>query len=88
MPEPGFTTYGRGLLHVLVIHDWCCDHSTWHHMLRYLTPDRSTYVFGDLRGYGAFREIEGTHTLDETSADAIDIANKLGWLDSFRSATR
>jgi 3-oxoadipate enol-lactonase len=77
--ELGFTTHGQGPLRVLVLHDWFCDHSSWDATLAYLTPDHFTYVFGDLRGYGASREIEGTNTLDEAAGDAIAIANKLGW---------
>ena len=77
--ELGFTTYGHGPLRVLVLHDWFCDHSSWDATLPYLTPDRFTYVFGDLRGYGSSREIEGTNTLDEAAGDAIAIADKLGW---------
>ena len=50
----GFTTYGHGRLCGLVLHDWFCDHSSWDATLPYLTPDRFTYVFGDLRGYGRF----------------------------------
>jgi pimeloyl-ACP methyl ester carboxylesterase len=61
------------------LHDWFCDHSSWDATLPYLTQDRFTYIFGDLRGYGASREIEGTNTLDEAAGDAIAIANKLGW---------
>src|SRR5215472_6140301 len=77
--ELGFTTYGHLPLRVLVLHDWFCDHSSWDATLPYLTPDRFTYVFGDLRGYGSSREIEGTNTLDEAAGDAIAIADKLGW---------
>ncbi len=59
----GFTVYGDGSSRVLVLHDWFCDHSSWDATLPYLSPDRFTYVFGDLRGYGLSREIEGANTL-------------------------
>jgi pimeloyl-ACP methyl ester carboxylesterase len=77
--ELGFTTYGHGPLRVLVLHDWFCDHSSWDATLPYLTADRFTYVFADLRGYGASRGIEGTYTLDEAAGDAIALADSLGW---------
>jgi pimeloyl-ACP methyl ester carboxylesterase len=64
---------------VLVLHDWFCDHSTWDPVLPYLTPDRFTYVFADLRGYGASREIAGTYSIDEAAQDTIAIADRLGW---------
>jgi 3-oxoadipate enol-lactonase len=75
----GFTTHGHGPSPVLVLHDWFCDHSSWDPTIPYLTPDRFTYVFGDLRGYGLSRDIEGSCTLDEAASDSIAIANKLGW---------
>jgi pimeloyl-ACP methyl ester carboxylesterase len=62
-----------------VLHDWFCDHSSWDAALPYLTPDRFSYVFADLRGYGASREIDGSYTLDEAAGDVIALANKLGW---------
>jgi len=61
------------------LHDWFCDHSTWDAALPYLTPALFTYVFADLRGYGASREMEGAYTLEEASGDAIALADKLGW---------
>ena len=76
---PGFTTYGHGPVRVLVLHDWFCDHSSWDATLPYLSPERFTYVFVDLRGYGLSRDIEGTHTLEEAAGDAIAVADKLGW---------
>lgn len=75
----GFTSHGNGPIRVLVLHDWFCDHSGWDAALPYLTPARFTYVFADLRGYGASREIEGDYTLEEAAGDAIALANKLGW---------
>jgi len=75
----GFTSHGNGPVHVVVLHDWFCDHSSWDAALPYLTPARFTYVFADLRGYGASREMEGLYTLDEAAGDVIALANKLGW---------
>ena len=75
----GFTSYGNGPIGVLVLHDWFCDHSSWDALLPYLTPARFTYVFADLRGYGASRTFEGVYSLEEAAGDGIDLANKLGW---------
>lgn len=77
--EIGFTSYGNGPTRVLVLHDWFCDHSSWDGALPYLTPSRFTYVFADLRGYGASREISGDFTLEEAASDAIALANQLNW---------
>jgi len=75
----GFASLGNGPVRVMVLHDWFCDHSSWDAALPYLTPDRFTYVFADLRGYGASREIEGAYTLDESATDVLALAGRLGW---------
>jgi len=75
----GFTACGHGPIRVLVLHDWFCDHSSWDAALPYLTAGRFTYVFADLRGYGASRALEGECTLDEAAGDAIALADNLGW---------
>jgi len=77
--EIGFTQYGDGPKRVLVLHDWFCDHSSWDGALPYLAPARFTYVFADLRGYGASKEIEGDCTLEEAAGDAIALADRMGW---------
>jgi 3-oxoadipate enol-lactonase len=79
VPLLGFTRYGNGPVPVLVLHDWFCDHTSWDAALPYLTPDRFTYVFADLRGYGASRGIEGSYTLEEAAGDVAALADALGW---------
>jgi len=75
----GYITHGHGPIRVLVLHDWFSDHSSWDAVLPYLTEDRFTYVFADLRGYGASRGIEGSYTLDEAASDSLALADHLGW---------
>jgi pimeloyl-ACP methyl ester carboxylesterase len=57
--------------HVIVLHDWFCDHTSWDPLLPYLSTDRFTYTFPDLRGYGVRRNVTGEYTLDEAVADVI-----------------
>lgn len=75
----GFITHGNGPVRVLVLHDWFCDHSSWDAALPYLTPNRFTYVFADLRGYGLSRDIPGNYTLDEATSDVLALIDHLGW---------
>ena len=80
MPAPiGFTRYGDGPIPVIVLHDWFCDHSSWDAALPYLTPSRFTYIFADLRGYGASQNMEGAFTLEEAASDVVAFADHLGW---------
>jgi pimeloyl-ACP methyl ester carboxylesterase len=48
-------------------------------MTPYLTPDQFTYVFADLRGYGASRRIAGDYSLEEAAGDVIALADRFGW---------
>jgi pimeloyl-ACP methyl ester carboxylesterase len=38
-----------------------------------------TYTFVDIRGYGNSREVSGQFTIGEVAADAIALADQLGW---------
>ncbi len=77
--EISFVSYGNGPIRVLVLHDWFCDHSSWDATLPYFTPEHFTYVFADLRGYGASQQISGAYTLDEAANDVIALADRLNW---------
>jgi pimeloyl-ACP methyl ester carboxylesterase len=70
---------GEGPRRVIILNDWFGDHSTWNPTLPYLSADQFTYVFGDLRGYGASRDLKGTYTINEGANDAKNLADRLGW---------
>ena len=74
----GYETQGNGPRHVLVMHDWFSDRSSWDPVRPFLSND-STYAFVDFRGYGASRDIEGSYTLDEASTDVLALADALRW---------
>lgn len=75
----GFMARGTGERKVIVLHDWYSDRSEWEPMLPYLSPDRFSYAFADLRGYGSSREMAGEYVLDEAVSDVISLADRLGW---------
>lgn len=70
---------GTGKEKVLVMHNWMGDSTSYDPMLPYLNTDAYTYVFVDLRGYGRSKEMSGSYTVEEASADAIKLINSLGW---------
>jgi pimeloyl-ACP methyl ester carboxylesterase len=74
-----FVKVGSGPLPVIVLHDWFCDHSSWDPLLPYLTLDRFTYFFCDLRGYGASRKKPGSYTLEEAVKDVVALADVQGF---------
>jgi pimeloyl-ACP methyl ester carboxylesterase len=75
------TTIGNGPKKVVVIHGWFWDHLVFTPIFDCLDPDRCTFAFIDIRGYGNSRNVSGDCTIAEVAADAIALADQLGWQD-------
>ena len=72
-------TVGSGDHHVLALHGWFGSARGWGYLPEYLNTADFTYVFPDLRGYGSRRGEPGAYTMAEAAADAIALADDLGW---------
>jgi pimeloyl-ACP methyl ester carboxylesterase len=72
-------TIGTGPTKVVVIHGWFWDHRVFTPMFDCLDADRYTYAFPDIRGYGHSRDTSGAYSIGEVAADAISLADQLGW---------
>jgi pimeloyl-ACP methyl ester carboxylesterase len=70
---------GTGPIKVMVIHGWFWDHRVYTPMFDALDISRHTYAFFDIRGYGNSREVAGSYSIGEVAADAIALADQLGW---------
>jgi pimeloyl-ACP methyl ester carboxylesterase len=75
----GYATHGAGPCGVLVLNDWLCDTSTWDPARPYLDEGARTWAFADVRGYGRSRGQRGAFSVEEMAADAIEVADALGW---------
>jgi pimeloyl-ACP methyl ester carboxylesterase len=75
----GHEILGSGPSKVIVLHGWFGDHGIWSAAYPFLDQKQFSYAFPDYRGYGASRAISGTHTMKEIAADAIALADQLGW---------
>ncbi|KUL36899.1 alpha/beta hydrolase [Streptomyces sp. NRRL F-4489] len=75
-------TLGTGAHKVLVLHDWFGTSEGWGPFLDHLDPEEFSYAFLDYRGYGERRAVAGEFTLAEIAADALALADQLGW-DTF-----
>src|SRR6195256_3850651 len=73
------TTIGSGPTKVVVIHGWFWDHRVFAPIFDCLDVDRYTYAFIDIRGYGNSRNLSGKYSIEEVAADAITLADQLGW---------
>jgi pimeloyl-ACP methyl ester carboxylesterase len=70
---------GNGPTKVLVIHGWFWDHRIFAPIFESLDTDCYSYAFVDIRGYGNSRKIAGPYSIAEVAADAIALADQLGW---------
>ena len=70
---------GSGDHHVLAVHGWFGSARGWGSLPSYLDGAAHTYAFMDLRGYGARQSVEGEFTAAEAAADALALADSLGW---------
>jgi pimeloyl-ACP methyl ester carboxylesterase len=72
-------TVGSGDHHVLALHGWFGSARGWGSLPDYLDRSAYTYVFMDLRGYGSRQQVAGDFTMAEAAADALALADELGW---------
>ena len=75
-------TVGTGDHHVLALHGWFGSARGWGSLPDFLNGADFSYAFPDLRGYGERKGEDGEFTMAEAAADAIALADELGW-DSF-----
>jgi len=74
-------TAGNGPVRVMFIHGWFWDHRIFSQIFNEMDSHRFTYAAFDIRGYGKSRNVPGMRSVEEIAADAIDVANDLGWED-------
>jgi pimeloyl-ACP methyl ester carboxylesterase len=74
-----YVMVGSGDHHVIALHGWFGSALGWGHLADYLNPAQFSYVFPDLRGYGSRRDEPGEFTMAEAAADALELADDLGW---------
>jgi pimeloyl-ACP methyl ester carboxylesterase len=74
-----YVKVGTGDHHVIALHGWFGSALGWGSLPDYLNTELFSYVFPDLRGYGSRRGEAGEFTMAEAAADAIELADALGW---------
>ncbi len=75
----GARIFGEGPNPVLAIHGWFGHAGAWGPLVDSIDPERFTYAFIDIRGYGRNKGARGTWTVDEIAHDALSVADALGW---------
>src|SRR6202034_513573 len=74
-----YVKVGRGDHRVIALHGWFGSALGWGTLTDYLNTAQFSYVFPDLRGYGSRRDEAGEFTMAEAAADALGLADALGW---------
>lgn len=75
----GHEVIGSGPIKVLLLHGWFGDHTIWSQAATWFDRERFCYALPDYRGYGASKAVAGAHTIREIAADALALADHLGW---------
>jgi pimeloyl-ACP methyl ester carboxylesterase len=74
-----FHRVGNGPHPVLVLHGWFGDARSFEPIDPWLSQAVFSYVFMDYRGYGGMKDACGDYTIDEIAADALALADDLGF---------
>jgi pimeloyl-ACP methyl ester carboxylesterase len=70
---------GSGEHRVLALHGWFGSAKGWGSLPDYVDTDAYSWAFMDLRGYGSRKGVAGEFTMREAAADALALADELGW---------
>src|SRR5260221_9394208 len=70
---------GKGPHKVIALHGWFGSAAGWGPYAKVLDEERFSYAFMDDRGYGGAKGVKGEFTMQEISADALALADALGW---------
>ncbi|MFC3996169.1 alpha/beta fold hydrolase [Nocardiopsis sediminis] len=73
------TLHGTGPHGVLALHGWFGDRTSYAPLLAHADGGRFTFAAQDQRGYGDAQGVEGEYTTAEVAADALALADHLGW---------
>ena len=74
-----YVTVGSGDHRVIALHGWFGSALGWGQLADYLNTAQFSYLFPDLRGYGSRKDEPGDFTMAEAAADALALADDLGW---------
>lgn len=75
----GHFVHGFGPRRAIALHGWFNNSEAFAPLLPALDPDQLSIAFMDCRGYGRSRDREGPFDMMTIAADAIALADRLGW---------
>ena len=78
-PPPPHELHGSGPRHVIALHGWFGDRTSYRPLMRWIDAESFSYALMDQRGYGDARAADGEFTVEEIARDAVALADRLGW---------
>ncbi len=78
-PAGFYQTLGNGPRKVICLNGWFGHAGNWGPFVNSLNREAFTYAFMDYRGYGMRRGSGGPWTMAQIAADALAVADDLGW---------
>jgi pimeloyl-ACP methyl ester carboxylesterase len=79
--QAGALIVGHGPHKVIALHGWFGSADGWGPFVDSLNREAFTFAFMDYRGYGSRLAEAGSYTMAEISADALALADALGWAE-------
>ncbi|MEV8585769.1 alpha/beta hydrolase [Streptomyces sp. NPDC051180] len=76
-----YDVHGGGPARAVVLHNWFGDRTSFDPLRAHLDGAAGSYAFVDCRGYGEALDHPGAYTMEEVAADALAVADDLGWDD-------
>jgi pimeloyl-ACP methyl ester carboxylesterase len=70
---------GSGPIKVIALHGWFGSARGWGMLPDLVDPAAYSWAFLDYRGYGERRDEAGEYSVPEIAADALRLADELGW---------
>jgi len=72
-----YLLHGSGKIKVIALHSWMDDAESWTTIMPFLNTQQHTYVFMNVRGYGAAKDVKGVYNLEEIKEDVFQLADAL-----------
>lgn len=77
-PLLAYEAYGTGPHHVLALHGWFGDQTSYRPLYDAISGDEFRWICPSYRGYGGSRDLTGDYSIDEIAGDVVALADSLG----------
>ena len=72
---------GRGPTRIIALSGFLVDAAGWGNFHDLINIEQQSWAFVNYRGYGDRKDVDGPYTNAQIAADALEVADRLGWDD-------